>query len=85
MRLIVDNQLSPYVLGRSAYCEKMLQNEQKLGCRQYILFASGYDTYSVRNKNQDLRVFELDLPEMLEDKETRILNAGLNSDAVYIP
>lgn len=85
LRLIVDRQLSPSVLGRSAYCEKMLQNEQKLGCRQYILFASGYDTYFVRNQNQDIRVFELDLPEMIEDKKARISAAGLHSDAVYVP
>ena len=34
LRLIVDNQLSPSVLGRSAFCEKTLQNERRLGCRQ---------------------------------------------------
>ena len=45
LRLIVDRQLSPSVLGRSAYCERMLENETRLGCRQYVIFASGYDTY----------------------------------------
>lgn len=45
LRLIVDKQLSPSVLGRSAFCEKMLEKEKALGCKQYIIFASGYDTY----------------------------------------
>lgn len=38
LRLIVDKKLSPSVLGRSAYCEKMLLNEVNLGCRQYLIF-----------------------------------------------
>ena len=33
LRLIVDRQLSPSVLGRSAHCERMLKNEIRLGCR----------------------------------------------------
>ncbi len=85
LRRIVDSQISPSVLARSAYCEKMLQNERRLGCGQYILFASGYDTYSVRNKGNDLRVFELDLPIMIEDKKARIEKACLVSDTVYVP
>lgn len=41
LRLIVDEQLSPSVLARSAYCEKMLENESRFGCRQYVIFAAG--------------------------------------------
>ena len=51
LRLIVDRQLSPSVLGRSAYCERMLKNEIRLGCRQCVIFASGYDTFTIRNSN----------------------------------
>ena len=68
LRLIVDRQLSPSVLGRSAFCESMLEKEKQLGCHQYVLFASGYDTFSVRNKDKTLSVFELDLPEVISDK-----------------
>ena len=67
LRLIVDRQLSPSVLGRSAYCEKTLENEKRLGCRQYILFAAGYDTFAIRNRDASLSVFELDLPDVLAD------------------
>ena len=85
LRLIVDRQLSPSVLGRSAYCERMLENEVRLGCRQYVIFASGYDTFAIRNGNAALSVYELDLPEVLADKEQRIENAGLTSRAIYVP
>ena len=85
LRLIVDRQLSPSVLGRSAYCERMLENEKRLGCRQYVVFASGYDTYAVRNHDPSLSVFELDLPEVLADKQAKTENAGLRTAAIYVP
>ena len=85
LRLIVDRQLSPSVLGRSAYCEKTLENEMRIGCRQYVIFASGYDTFSIRNKDASLSVFELDLPEMLADKKMRMERAGLKANAIYVP
>ncbi|MGN0169290.1 MAG: class I SAM-dependent methyltransferase [Lachnospiraceae bacterium] len=85
LRLIVDKQLSPSVLGRSAFCEKMLEKEKGLGCKQYILFASGYDTYSLRNTDKDFPVFELDLPQLLADKMERIRRTGLKTNAVFVP
>lgn len=85
LRLIVDRQLSPSVLGRSAHCERMLKNEIRLGCRQYVIFASGYDTFAIRNSNAALSVYEIDLPQVLADKQRRIEKAGLESRAVYVP
>ena len=85
IRLIVDKQLSPSVLGRSAYCEKKLLDETTHGCDQYIIFASGYDTFSIRNENTSIRVYELDLPELLDDKRKRIDNAKLKAAAKYVP
>lgn len=85
LRLIVDKQLSPSVLGRSAFCEKTLQNEKRLGCRQYAVFASGYDTFGIRNKDAELSVFELDLPGVLSDKKRRMEAASLKTSAVFVP
>ena len=85
LRLIVEKQLAPSVLGRSAYCESVLKNEIRLGCRQYILFASGYDTFAIRNREESLTVFELDLPDLLADKQKRIEKAGLSTGAVRVP
>ena len=84
LRLIVDKQLSPSVLGRSAFCEKMLEKEKALGCKQYIIFASGYDTYSLRNADKSLSVFEMDLPELLTDKIERIKRTGIKTDSVFV-
>lgn len=85
LRLIVDKQLAPSVLGRSAYCEHMLQNERRLGCGQYVVFAAGYDTFAMRDNDGSLSVYELDLPDMIADKRARVEDAGLQSRAVYVP
>ena len=85
LRLIVDKQLSPSVLGRSAYCEEKLWGRIENGCNQYLIFASGYDTFSLRNKNTAVNVYELDLPDLLDDKKKRIDNAGLRTGAKFIP
>lgn len=85
LRMIVDKQLSPSVLARSAFCEDKLKNEIEQGCRQYVLFAAGYDTFALRNEDSTLSIYELDLPEMLADKTERIKKAEMKSDAVYVP
>lgn len=82
LRLIVDGQLAPSVLARSAFCEQKLAASD---CGQYVIFASGYDTFAIRNAEASLPVFELDLPELLSDKQRRINRAGLRTCAVYIP
>lgn len=53
LRLIVDRQLSPSVLGRSAFCEEALEAEINSGCRQYVIFAAGYDTYAIRQGSRN--------------------------------
>lgn len=85
LRLIVDRQLAPSVLARSAFCEKHLENEVRLGCRQYVLFAAGCDTFAIRNRDSGLSIFELDLPEAVADKREKIEKAGLRSCAVSVP
>lgn len=85
LRLIVDKQLSPSVLARSAYCEGKLLREKEKDCKQYIVFAAGYDTFALRNTDDARKVFELDLPELLEDKKARIQKAGLQEKAIYVP
>lgn len=84
---IVNHQLAPSVLGRSAFCEKHLKNEIQLGCRQYVLFAAGFDTYAYRERQEGVTVFELDLPEMLEDKTKRAEAAGLicQNKTIFVP
>lgn len=78
---IVNNNLAPSVLARSIYNEDKLQKEIKLGCKQYLVLASGYDlsAYKVNNK---IKVFELDKEEMIKDKQRRLKDNNINIDNV---
>lgn len=82
LRWIVDNQLSPSVLGRSAFCEKSLFNAIQIGCKQYLIFASGYDTFAYRNRMNNLKVFEIDRNQMIEDKIRRLSSSKLDYSMV---
>ena len=42
LRWIVDNQLSPSVLGRCVFCEEALLNAIEIGCEEYLIFAHVY-------------------------------------------
>ncbi len=75
LRFIVDHQLAPSVLARSAFCEKALANAN--GCAQVVLYASGYDTFSLRHNDTHTMVFELDQPSMIEDKKQRLAQREL--------
>ena len=85
LRLIVDRQLSPSVLGRSAFCEEMLHKAMGEGCVQYLIFAAGYDSFGIRNTDHTLKVFEIDLLQLLEDKVARIERAGLHDHSILVP
>ena len=84
LRQIVDGQLSPSVLGRSAFCEQMLKTAAADGSEQYLMLAAGYDTFGIRNPFSSLTVFEADLPDLLADKRKRMQNAGLHTSAVSV-
>ena len=85
LRLILDRQLSPSVLGRSVFCESKLAYAIANGCKQYLVFAAGYDTYALRDKDSATKVYELDYPELLMDKAERIKKANLKASAVNVP
>lgn len=82
LKQIVNNQLSPSVLGRSAFYERFLKNVYKLGCKQYLIFASGYDTFGYRNNLNDLKVFEIDRETMINDKISRLDLDSVSHDLV---
>jgi len=76
LRYIVDHQLAPSVLARSAFCERAIDNAVRIGCGQVVLYACGYDTFSLRNQHKGLKIYELDRPEMAGDKQRRINQTG---------
>lgn len=79
LRWIVDNQLSPSPLGRAAYSEKALETAVRIGTKQYLIFAAGYDTFAYRQPEwaQSLSIFEIDHPITAKDKQERLKNAGI--------
>ncbi len=80
---IVNNNLAPSILARSAFTAKSIERDKVLGLKQYLIFASGYDTYGYNDK--DLKCYEIDKPEMIDDKIKRIKNANIeNSNVQYI-
>ena len=46
LRWIVDYQLSPSVLIRSALCKEVIDEMLEKECKQYLDFASGYDSFA---------------------------------------
>ena len=86
LRYIVDHQLAPSVLARSAFCERAIDNAVRIGCGQVVLYACGYDTFSLRNQHKGLKIYELDRPEMAGDKQRRINQTGtqLSCQVEYI-
>ena len=85
LRWIVDNNLSPSVLAREIISENNLINMMKLGCRQLIVFASGYDTMGYKERFHNLNIYELDKEEMIKDKKKRIEEKGIwNKNVRYI-
>lgn len=77
LRRIVDGFLAPSVLGRSAFAEAALSREVDLGCRQYVIFGAGYDTFAWRKAVPSLTVFELDEPDTAAVKQQKLEEAGL--------
>lgn len=79
LRWIVDHQLAPTPLGRAAYCERMLENAVNTGASQYLILASGMDSFSYRQPDfaKALKIFELDLPLTHVDKQLRVKKAKL--------
>lgn len=76
---IVNKRIGPTVLGRSAFNKRALGNEIKLGCKQYLVFASGYDTSALFCK---IKAFEIDRPEMMDDKIKRLSNINNNIEFI---
>lgn len=81
LRFVVDNYLSPTPLGRAAFAERSLENAVKIGAKQYLIFAAGYDTFAYRQPDwaKNIQVFELDHPFTGADKQKRVKSVILEN------
>ena len=78
LKWIVDHQLSPSVLVRSAFCKEAIEEMKEKGCQQYLDFASGYDSFAYYYQNQ-MHVFEIDKKEVIEDKRQRCKDVDIEN------
>ena len=62
----------PIVLSRSRFAEDRVKLLARSGKIQYVICGAGVDTFSFRNKNPDVEVFELDLLPTQSYKKNRI-------------
>ena len=81
---VVSQKLAPLPLARAGFCEESLKREICLGASQYVIMAAGYDSFVWRRPAwaEKLRVFVLDRQEVLEDRRTRALKAGLSAKGI---
>lgn len=80
---IINNNLAPSILARRAFTAKSIQRDKKLGLKQYLIFASGYDTYGYTDK--ELQCYEIDRANIIDDKINRVKSANIDySNVKYI-
>jgi len=75
LKWVVQTQLAPTPLARSAYTEQVIANEEQLGLSQYVLLGAGMDTFAFR-KGKNLQIFEVDHPATQQFKKERVEKAG---------
>ncbi len=84
----VNKYICPIVLPRSAYSEsRLLQFLTQYGKIQYVILGAGMDTFSIRNKNKDIDIFELDHPLTQKYKLKRIhdIDIEIPSNVSFLP
>ncbi|MDD5953130.1 MAG: class I SAM-dependent methyltransferase, partial [Oscillospiraceae bacterium] len=79
LRRVVDGFLSPAPLARAAFCAQSLETASRLGTTQYVLLGSGFDTFPYRQPDwaKRMTIFEVDRPEVIEEKQKRLSQSGI--------
>ncbi len=70
---LINNYFAPILLSRIAFAEKEFKIFSSIHktC-QYVICGAGLDTFSLRNDNSNVRIFELDHPSTQKYKLKRI-------------
>jgi methyltransferase (TIGR00027 family) len=79
-----------YFLARTRFIDDYFTQAVSRNLKQFVILGAGYDSRSSRllSKDNDLTVFEIDLPATQQDKLDKMKKAGLSTKAgnvVYIP
>lgn len=85
---LINNYFAPILLSRIAFAE----NEFKIFSSiykecQYVICGAGLDTFSLRNTNSNVKIFELDHPNTQKYKLERIyeLLSGKPDNTIFVP
>lgn len=84
----VDCYLTPILMPRLAFAEeKLAEFAAEHGRVQYVILGAGMETFAFRNRNRDIRVFELDHPFTQRYKLRRIAELGwkIPDNVTYAP
>ncbi|HCC34768.1 MAG TPA: SAM-dependent methyltransferase [Ruminococcaceae bacterium] len=69
----INNLITPITLPRIGFTENKLKAfAAEYGSCQYVICGAGYDTFSFRNNNPKIEIFEVDHPNMQIFKKQRI-------------
>jgi methyltransferase (TIGR00027 family) len=69
----INKFITPITLPRVGFAENKLKEfSDKCGSCQYVICGAGYDTFSFRNNNPEIEIFEVDHPNMQAFKKKRI-------------
>lgn len=79
---IINKYIGPSVFAREAFVDEVLKHEGRLGLKQYVVLGSGYDTSGYKFK--DIRVYELDQENVIDDKLNRLKNINICNNINYI-
>ncbi len=85
---VLDKCLSPIPLSRIAYTEKKLAEfAKRAGICQYVILGAGMDTFSFRNGNKNIKIFELDHKDTQNYKLERIkkLEWNIPENVKFVP
>ena len=76
-----------FMAARSRFAEDSLEAAYDRGIRQAVVLGAGFDTFGLRNRHADLRVFEVDHPATQAWKRERIAQAQLAapSTLTFVP
>ena len=79
--------LRAFFAVRSRFAEDQLARAIEAGVRQYVVLGAGLDTSAYRQRDETLRVFEVDHPDTQAWKRARLAEAGVSAPPAltYVP
>ncbi|MGH9677521.1 MAG: class I SAM-dependent methyltransferase, partial [Candidatus Acidiferrum sp.] len=70
---------------RTRYFDDRLDEQLNLGCRQVVILGAGLDTRAVRKQSPGVAYFEIDDLKILNFKQARLAENGINAMITFIP